>query len=213
MARTLTRGLKEEGYVVDVSHSGAEGLHLARGGEYDVVLLDLSLPDMDGLEVIAELRRLRSDVPVILVTARDAVEDRIGGLDAGADDYIAKPFPFEELLARIRAVLRRPGSRNEPVLEFGDIRLDPAKGQVLRAGSPVSLSAREFSLLREFMSNQGRVLARSFLYESVWATEYDGLSNVLDVYVNYLRRKLEQGGLPRVIHTVRGRGYLFGEET
>ena len=212
MGKTLKKGFEELGYSVDIASDGASGLHMARGGEYDLVLLDLNLPDMDGVALVEELRQSRSDVPVIMVTARDTVEDRIEGLDAGADDYVTKPFSFEELVARVRAIMRRPGARAEPVLRFAEIELDPAKGRVVVSGEPVHLSAREFALLREFMTSPDRVLTRAHLYERVWGTEYDGLSNVLDVYVNYLRKKLEQSGRPRVIHTLRGRGYVFGAD-
>lgn len=211
MAAVLKKGLTEECYAVDVAADGVSGLHLAAGGEYDLVLLDVNLPGMDGLTLLRELREKRSDIPVIMVTARDSVPDRIKGLDCGADDYIVKPFSFEELLARIRATVRRSGAREEPVLRFEDIVLDPTSGRVSRAGQPIDLSAREFSLLRVFLANAGRVMTRARLYESVWNAEYDGLSNVLDVYVNYLRNKLEKGGQSRVIHTARGRGYLFGK--
>jgi DNA-binding response OmpR family regulator len=210
MAAVLKKGLTEECYAVDVAADGVTGLHLAEGGEYDLVLLDVNLPGMDGFALIRTLREKRSDVPVIMVTARDSVSDRIAGLDCGADDYLVKPFAFEELLARIRATMRRAGAREEPVLRFEDIVLDPAKGHAQRDGQVINLSAREFALLRVFLANADRVMTRSRLYESVWNAEYDGLSNVLDVYVNYLRNKLEKGGRPRVIHTVRGRGYLFG---
>jgi two-component system OmpR family response regulator len=213
MARSLAKGLGEEGHVVEVAGDGPRGLRLARSGEYDLVLLDLNLPGMDGLELVRELRRSRSDVPVVMVTARDSVEDRVAGLDGGADDYITKPFSFSELLARVRAVMRRPGARAEPVLRHGDIELDPASGRAARGGRPLELSAREFALLHAFMRQAGHVLGRAQLYESVWGDQYDGLSNVLDVYVNYLRNKLESAGGARVIHTVRGRGYLFGEQT
>jgi DNA-binding response OmpR family regulator len=212
MAQSLKKGLAEEGFAVDVAADGREGLRLARGGEYDLVLLDVNLPGLDGFSVIKELRKARSDVPVVMVTARDALEDRIQGLDAGADDYVAKPFSFQELLARIRAVTRRPGARSQPVLRFGDIELDPATGRATRGGRALDLSAREFSLLGAFMRNEGRILGRAALYEAVWGSEYDGLSNVLDVYVNYLRNKLEADGGGRVIHTVRGRGYVFGAQ-
>ena len=211
MAHTLRKGLAEECYAVDLAGDGPNGLAMAAGGDYDVVLLDVNLPGMDGFELVRALRRRRSDVPVVMVTARDSVDDRIRGLDGGADDYVTKPFSFQELLARIRAVTRRPGARTEPVLRAGDVELDPASGRASRGGRPLELSAREFALLAAFLRNAGRVMTRSALYEAVWGSEHDGLSNVLDVYVNYLRNKLEEGGGPRLIHTVRGRGYTFGD--
>ena len=210
MAASLKKGLAEECYAVEVAPDGHAGLHLARTGDYDLVLLDVNLPGLDGFALVRELRKTRSDVPVIMVTARDTIADRIQGLDGGADDYVTKPFSFAELLARIRAVIRRPGSRAESVLRVADIELDPAAGRATRAGHVLDLSAREFALLRTLMSSPQQVLTRAKLYESVWGSEYDGLSNVLDVYINYLRNKLEEHGAPRVIHTVRGRGYTFG---
>ncbi|THB68625.1 MAG: DNA-binding response regulator [Desulfovibrio sp.] len=212
MARSLHKGLGEECYAVDVAADGASGLAMARSGEYDLLLLDVNLPVMDGFTLMRKLRGLRSDVPVIMLTARDSVEDRVEGLDAGADDYLTKPFAFEELLARIRAAMRRPGARSEPVLVYGDIELDPASGRARRNGKPLDLSAREFSLLRVFLHNADRVMTRSRLYEAVWDMHYDGVSNVLDVYVKYLRDKLEAHGGERIIHTVRGRGYVLGRK-
>ncbi len=212
MARSLKKGLSEECYTVDIADDGATGLELARGGEYDLLLLDINLPDMDGFALIRALRQRRSDVPVIMVTARDNVQDRIAGLDAGADDYVIKPFAFEELLARIRAAMRRPGRRAEPAYRYADVELDPARGQATRGGQPLGLSAREFALLQSFMAQPERILTRARLYETVWGTDYDGLSNVLEVYVNYLRTKMEKEGGTRLIHTIRGRGYLFGVE-
>jgi DNA-binding response OmpR family regulator len=211
MAATLKKGLGEEGIVVDVAADGPTGLALASAGDFDLVLLDVNLPGMDGFEVIRRLRKTRSDVPVIMVTARDSLQDRIDGLNGGADDYVTKPFSFGELLARVRAVTRRPGARAEPILRFDDVELDPATGRATRGGRAIDLSAREFALLKAFMAKQGYVLTRAQLYETVWGGEYDGLSNVLDVYVNYLRNKLEDDGGRRVIHTVRGRGYTFGD--
>lgn len=211
MAATLKKGLGEEGFVVDVAADGTTGLQLASAGDFDLVLLDVNLPGLDGMQVVRQLRKTRSDVPVVMVTARDTVEDRIEGLDGGADDYVTKPFSFAELLARVRAVMRRPGARAEPVLRYGDFELNPATGRASRGARSLDLSAREFALLREFAARPGHVLTRAQLYESVWGGDYDGLSNVLDVYVNYLRNKLEAAGEPRVIHTVRGRGYTFGD--
>ncbi len=209
MGRTLKRGLTEEGYAVEVVADGRDALGRATGGAYDLILLDVNLPGMDGFSFARRLRQERSDVPVLMVTARDAVEDRVTGLDAGADDYLLKPFRFEELLARIRALLRRPGARREPVLAFGDLRLDPAKGQAFRGERALALSAREFALLRFFLHHAGEVLSRGRIYDAVWSVDYDGGSNVLEVYVNYLRNKLEAEGEPRVLHTVRGRGYTL----
>src|SRR3954468_16689968 len=157
MARSLEKGLSEECYAVDVAPDGVSGLHLAQTGEYDLLLLDINLPDKNGFAVIRELRQRRSDVPIIMVTARDDVQDRIEGLDAGADDYVTKPFVFEELLARIRATMRRPGARAEPVFRYADIELDPARGQATRAGISLGLSAREFELLRVFIANPDHV--------------------------------------------------------
>lgn len=212
MAQTLKRGLTEECYAVDVEGDGLAGLQMARTGDYDLILLDVNLPGIDGFTLIRKLRESRSDIPVIMVTARDKVSERVEGLDGGADDYLVKPFAFEELLARIRALLRRPGARAEAILRFQDIELDPASGRALRNGRNMALSAREFSLLRVFLSNPHRILSRARLYESVWNNQYDGLSNVLDVYVNYLRNKLEDNGGDRVIYAVRGRGYILGNE-
>jgi two-component system, OmpR family, copper resistance phosphate regulon response regulator CusR len=212
MAQSLMKGLGEEGYVIEIAANGSIGLHLAQSGDHDLVLLDINLPGMDGFRLIRELRKSRSDVPVMMITARDSIEDRIQGLDGGADDYMTKPFSFSELLARIRSVMRRPGVRAESILRYADIELNPATGQASRGGKILDLSAREFALLRAFMKQPAHILGRGQLYESVWGNEYDGLSNVLDVYVNYLRNKLEEGGGSRVIHTLRGRGYVLGEQ-
>ncbi len=210
MAKCLSKGLSEECFATDIAPDGIDGLSMASSGVYDLVLLDINLPGMDGFELIRQLKQRRSDVPVIMVTARDGVADRIEGLDLGADDYLTKPFSFDELLARIRAVMRRPGSRSEPVLGVEDVELDPARGTARRGDRKLTLSAREFSLLRVLMSNADRVMSRSRLYDSVWGTDHDGSSNVLEVYINYLRNKLEDAGESRIIHTVRGRGYVFG---
>ncbi len=211
MAVSLQKGLSEESYVVAVEHDGISGLKQAVSGEFDLVLLDVNLPRMDGFEFIRELRRKRSDVPVIMLTARDAVDDRIEGLDGGADDYLVKPFAFDELLARMRALLRRPGTRMQPELKFGDVSLDPVMGLALRNGRNLMLSVREFALLRVLLENQNKTLSRTELYDAVWTGSEVG-SNLVDVYVNYLRNKLEAHG-DRVIHTVRGRGYQLGNQS
>jgi len=213
MAQSLKKGLSEESYAVDVENNGIGGLQRARSGEYDLVLLDVNLPGLDGFSFVRELRRDRSDVPVIMTTARDSVQDRIAGLDGGADDYLIKPFAFNELLARMRALLRRPGARAEPVLKYKEIELDPATGRATRGGRVLELSAREFSLLKVLLANKSRVMTRAEIFAAVWGGAYDGLSNVVDVYVNYLRNKLEDFSGARVIHTVRGQGYLLGDES
>ena len=210
MARSLKKGLTEEGYDVDLAGNGNEGLQQARSGDYDLVLLDVNLPGIDGFAFIRQLRIERSDVPVIFLTARDSVSDRVEGLNFGGDDYLVKPFAFDELLARMRALLRRPGARAKPHLCFDDIDLDPGKGQAFRKGKLLPLSAREYALLHVFMANANQVMSRARLIEAVWNSNYDGQSNILEVYVNYLRNKLEDNGGSRVIFTVRGQGYLFG---
>ena len=213
MVQVLREGLVEEDYLVDVAHDGLVGLSMAAGGGYDLVLLDVNIPGIDGFEVMKRLRAARSDVPVMMVTARDDIEDRVDGLDSGADDYLVKPFSFEELLARMRALLRRPAAQAQTLLRYGDIVLDSAAGRASRAGRLLSLSAREFTLLRVLLENPNQLVPRERLFESVWRVKFEGASNVLEVYINYLRNKLEEHGGPRAIHTVRGRGYLLGDET
>ncbi len=209
MAGLLEKGLAEEGFMVRTAADGHRGLDAACSGDCDLVLLDINLPGMDGFTLMRELRKQRSDVPVIMITARDTVDDRVTGLDAGADDYLVKPFVFEELLARIRAVSRRPGSRQMPPLRYGDVELDSASGKAWRAGIPLPLTAKEFNLLRAFLQNPEQDLSREAIERQAWQSEYDGTSNRLDVYVNYLRNKLRQGGRSPLIHTIRGKGYRF----
>jgi two-component system OmpR family response regulator len=212
MARAIRRGLEQEGYAVDAVGDGEEALFRATESDYDGIVLDLMLPGMDGFAVCRTLRSRDRWAPVLVLTARDAVADRIQGLDAGADDYLVKPFAFGELLARLRALVRRgPGAR-PAVLKVGDVSLDPAAHRVLRAGQAVELSAREFALLEYLMRQAGEVVSRTRILDHVWDYNYDGLSNVADVYVGYLRRKLgtsSNGGEP-FIRTVRGVGYVVG---
>ncbi|MCW8133370.1 MAG: response regulator transcription factor [Planctomycetota bacterium] len=212
MARALKQGLREEGYQPEVAGDGPSGLKLAQSGAFDLVLLDVNLPGLDGFGFMQALRRERNDVPVLMVTARDAVEDRVRGLDLGADDYLLKPFEFEELLARVRSLLRRPGPRATNVLAWDDLRLNLLAGKAERGGRTLELTAREFSLLRVLLAKAGEVVERAALVADVWGEAAAPESNVLEVTVNHLRLKLEAGGEPRVLHTLRNRGYLLGPE-
>jgi two-component system, OmpR family, response regulator len=211
MAGLLKRGLEEEGYAVDVARTGSDALWSATENPYDVVLLDVMLPDLDGLEVCRQLRTANRWAPVLMLTARDAVPDRVAGLDAGADDYLAKPFSFSELLARMRALLRRGPSERPAVLNAGDLELDPATKRVRRGGRPIDLTPKEFALLEYFLRHPGEVLSRTRLIEHVWDFAYDGDSNVVDVYVRYLREKVDRPFDRQTIETVRGTGYRLRE--
>jgi two-component system OmpR family response regulator len=207
LAGLLRRGLVEEGLSVDVARTGDDGLWMARATEYDAIVLDVMLPGTDGLEVC---RRLREDgrwAPVLMLTARDAVDDRVAGLDAGADDYLTKPFSFAELLARLRALARRPPLERPAVLEVGDLRLDPSTRQAWRGEVEAQLSAKEFALLETFMRRPGQVLSRYRLLEHCWDYGYENRSNVVDVYVRYLRKKIDRPFGRESIETVRGAGY------
>ena len=207
---SLRRALELEGYAVELAADGEEALErLGVNGDPDAVILDVLMPGIDGLEVCRRIRRDGNRVPVLMLTARDEVENRVAGLDAGADDYVTKPFALEELLARIRALMRRtPGGSGEP-LRFADLELDPGTREVRRAGEPVDLTRTEFSLLELFMLNPRQVLTRSIIFERVWGYDFGFASNSLDVYIGYLRRKTEAGGGPRLIQTVRGVGYAL----
>ena len=213
VADFLVRGLREEGYAVERSADGRDAPHRLRTEDWDAVLLDWRLPAVDGLSALREYRRGGGAAPVLVLTARDAVADRVRGLDGGADDYLTKPFAFEELLARLRALMRRgrPAEAAEPVLAFADLRVDLLTRRATRAGRPLSLTAKEEALLIFFLRHPGRVLTRTRIYGAVWDDRYDGLSNTLEVLVMELRRKREAGGAARLIHTLRHRGYLFGE--
>jgi two-component system, OmpR family, response regulator len=203
LAALLRRGLRREGMGVDVASAGYEAIVRATATNYDLILLDVMLPDFDGFEVCRRLRAEDVWSPTLMLTARDAVEDRVRGLDSGADDYLAKPFSFEELLARIRALTRRASGPRPAVLEVGELRLDPATHRVWRDGDELSLTAREFALLEMFMRHPGEVLSRFELLEHVWDGSYENRSNVIEVYVGYLREKVDR----ETIETVRGAGY------
>lgn len=207
MARAVRRGLEQEGYAVDAASDGDDALSRASENDYDAIVLDVMLPERDGFSVCRELRGRGRWAPVLMLTARDDVQDRIRGLDAGADDYLVKPFAFGELLARVRALVRRGATERPAVITVGDVALDPAAHTVSRAGTPVDLSAREFALLEFLMRYPGEVVSRRRILEHVWDYNYEGFSNVVDVYVGYLRRKLEQPFDEPLIYTVRGVGY------
>jgi two-component system, OmpR family, response regulator MprA len=210
---SLRRALELEGYDVELAADGEEALErLAQNGEPDAVVLDILMPRMDGLEVCRRLRREGHRLPVLMLTARDEVENRVAGLDAGADDYVTKPFALEELLARLRALLRRTTSGSGEVLHFADLELDPKTREVRRAGEPIELTRTEFSLLELFLLNPRQVLTRSVIFERVWGYDFGFSSNSLDVYIGYLRRKTEAGDRPRLIQTVRGVGYALREK-
>jgi two-component system copper resistance phosphate regulon response regulator CusR len=213
VAAFVRQGLVEEGHVVEVAADGEAALDAVAGGPpYDLVVLDVMLPKRDGLSVLKTLRARRVQAPVLLLTARDGVADKVAGLDAGADDYLAKPFAFEELLARVRALLRRGRGAAESVLRLEDLSLDPATRLVVRGGRRISLTAREYALLEYFLRNTGRVLTRPMITQHVWGMDFDPESNIVDVYVGYLRRKIDADGEPRLLQTVRGAGYSLSAE-
>jgi two-component system response regulator MprA len=210
---SLRRALELEGYDVELAADGQEALdRLEAGPDPDAVILDVLMPAVDGLEVCARLRRNGSRLPVLMLTARAEVENRVAGLDAGADDYVTKPFALEELLARLRALLRRTSNGSGETLLFADLELDPRTREVRRGGEPIELTRTEFSLLELFLLNPRQVLTRSLIFERVWGYDFGAGSNSLDVYIGYLRRKTEAGGKPRLIQTVRGVGYALREQ-
>jgi two-component system, OmpR family, response regulator len=212
MASLLRRGLIEEGHAVDIARTGDDALWMAQSAEYDALVLDLMLPTIDGLEVCRRLRANGVWSPVLMLTARDGVEDRVAGLDAGADDYLPKPFSFAELLARLRALMRRGAGERPTVLEVGDLRLDPATHQVWRGDAEVELSGKEFALLETFMRRPGQVLTRDQLLEHAWDYGYENRSNIVDVYVRYLREKVDRPFERESIETVRGVGYRLRQD-
>jgi two-component system, OmpR family, response regulator MprA len=209
---SLRRALELEGYEIELAADGNEALYrLEVTEEPDAVILDVLMPGVDGLEVCRRLRGAGSKLPVLMLTARTEVEDRVAGLDAGADDYVTKPFALEELLARVRALLRRTGETDGEDVRFADLELDPATREVTRGGRPIELTRTEFSLLELFMRNPRQVLTRTIIFERVWGYDFGYASNSLDVYIGYLRRKTEAEGEPRLIQTVRGVGYALRE--
>ena len=212
LAEVIRKSLEEQGYHVDVTHSGRDGEDSAASGAYDLVVLDLMLPDHDGVELCRNLRRRKVATPILMLTALSSTSDKVTGLEAGADDYLVKPFEHEELIARVRALLRRAQAVEGAVLRFEDIEVDLVKRTVTRAGQPINLTAREFALLEYFMRNPHRVLTRTILGERVWDMNFEDESNVIEVYVSRLRSKIDKGFDKPLLHTVTGTGYVLTNE-
>ncbi len=211
IASFVQRGLKEENYAVDLAYDGEQGLALADVNEYDLIVLDIMLPGKDGICICREIRQQGDDTPILMLTARGRIEDKVSGLDVGADDYLTKPFAFEEFLARVRALLRRQKHGKKTLLKISDLELDQITHQVKRAGKKIRLTSKEYSLLEYLMLHAGQIVTRTMISEHVWNEDFDSFTNVIDVYVRYLRNKIDKGFKKDLIHTVRGTGYLFSE--
>ena len=209
IAQFIKRGLKEEGYAVDVAYDGEAGHFMLSSNEYDAIILDLMLPKIDGLTLCRDLRKEGNQTPIIMLTAKDTVKDKVKGLDSGADDYLPKPFAFEELLARVRVVLRKKDSRVQTQLKVEDLCLDLLTHKVTRGDREIDLTVKEFALLEYLMRNAGNIVTRTMISEHVWDINFDTFTNVIDVYINYLRNKIDSGFTDKMIHTVRGKGYLL----
>lgn len=211
VAAFIKKGLEEETYAVDVAYNGEDGLHMGQENQYDLIILDLMLPIINGLEVLSRLRKNKTDTPILLLTAKDSVEDKVTGLNTGADDYLTKPFAFSELLARIRVLLRRGKAETKTVLQIKGLSLDLVSHKVKRNDEEIELTGKEYSLLEYFMRNQGKVLTRTMIAEHVWDYNFDTFTNVIDVYVNHLRKKIDKGYPEKLLHTLRGVGYIMKE--
>ena len=211
VASFIQRGLEAEQYHVDVANDGESGLSAIFDEDYDLVILDIMLPKRNGFSVLEEVRKRHLQVPVLMLTARDTVTDRVTGLDRGADDYLTKPFAFEELVARVRALLRRGAPSQSPVLSVADLRLDPVTREITRADQKIEMTAKEFALLEFFLRQPGRLLSRALIAQHVWGVDFDTFTNVIDVYVNYVRKKIDADFEPKLLHTVRGVGYVLKE--
>ena len=211
MASFIERGLKEEDYVVDVANDGEKALFLAEINPYDLVILDIILPIKDGVTVCKELRIKKINVPILILTSKDRVRDKVLGLNSGADDYLAKPFAFEELLARIGALLRRNKTNKTGILKLADLELDQLKHKVMRAGKEISLTSKEFALLEYLMLHATHVVTRTMISEHVWHEDFDSFTNVIDVYMNFLRNKIDKGHKKQIINTIHGKGYVLKE--
>ena len=205
----IRRALEEESYAVDLCEDGAQGLDMALTGTYDLIMIDLMLPSLPGLEVLTRLRKEKIQTPVLILTAQSKVDQRVKGLDAGADDYLTKPFAIDELLARVRALLRRGPAESPGIFQIDDLMLNPATREVTRGGQRIELTVKEYALLEYFMRHAGRVLTRPMISDHVWNQDFDTFTNVIDVYVNYLRNKIDRGRARKLIHTIRGSGYML----
>ncbi|MCR4287233.1 MAG: response regulator transcription factor [Deltaproteobacteria bacterium] len=210
VASFIKRGLEQESYAVDLAHNGVDGEHFAKSFEYDAIVLDIMLPVKTGLDVLRDIKAAGVKTPVLLLTARDSVDDRVKGLDHGADDYLTKPFAFEELLARLRALMRR-GGQGAAILKYADLTLDPATRKAKRGDEDIELTVKEYALLEYLIRNPERVLSRALIAEHVWDQTFDSETNVVDVYINHLRTKVDKDALKKLIHTVRGVGYVLKE--
>ena len=211
VASFIKKGLEEEQHAVDVSHDGEDGAHWARENSYDLIILDVMLPKKDGLQVCREVRGAGVHTPVLMLTARDRLEDKVSGLDAGADDYLTKPFSFEELLARVRALLRRSQDYRGKSLRVGGLVLDPSSRKVAREGREITLTGKEYALLEYFMRNAGRILTETQIIEHVWDMNYESMANTVNVYIHHLRSKIDRGFDKKLLHTVRGMGFVMKE--
>jgi heavy metal response regulator len=212
VANFIKKGLEEEHYAVDTAYDGEIGLYMAETNEYDLIVLDLMIPQIDEWEVLKRIRNNKNNVPILVLTAKDSVEDIVRGLDSGCDDYLTKPFEFIEFLARTRALLRREKIEKEPLLKMADLTLSPVTHKVMRRGKEIELTSKEYALLEYFMRNPNKVLTRTMISEHVWDYHFDSMTNVVDVYVNYIRKKIDKGFEPKLIHTIRGVGYILSAE-
>ncbi len=212
LATIIKKGLEEEGYSVDAAHDGEEGLYMVENYPSDVVILDIMLPLLDGISILSSMRKKGIKTPVLLLTARDTMTDKIKGLDSGADDYLTKPFEFGELLARIRALIRRKADIKDTVIRIGDLEINTANREIKRGGKTIQLSAKEYAMLQYMAYNKDKIVSRTDLIEHIYDENFDANSNVLDVYVNFLRNKIDKGFKKKLIHTVRGAGYILKEK-
>ena len=212
LANIVKKGLEEEGYSVDVAHDGEEGLYMVENYPSDVVILDIMLPLLDGISILSSMRKKGIKTPVLLLTAKDTITDKIKGLDSGADDYLTKPFEFGELLARIRALIRRKADIKDTLIRIGDLEINTANREIKRGGKTIQLSAKEYAMLQYMAYNKDKIVSRTDLIEHIYDENFDVNSNVLDVYVNFLRNKIDKGFKKKMIHTVRGAGYILKEK-